>query len=241
MKIIFFFNRTFEIKDISPFITKLLKRGDDVTIVNNNKFELETIKSDIKYYKTSEFYLNFSQYKNFNFETINYSSNKFLISMRMINSQLEYLRRINEVSSKLFKKLSYRYANKIFLLKIISKNRYPIKTKFIRKIFEKILELFEKLIFPNSLLHYIKKEKPNLIFISNLVNDNSLSQNEVIKCSKKLNIKVSYIVRSWDNLTNKGKINLPPDYFFIWNKYQNKEILNFHSHKNSKTFIIGLL
>lgn len=237
MKFLFFFNRAFEIKDVYPLIERLLAKENEVIVVNKTSLDTEYLKSDLKYLGTFELYLKLSKNPNFKFETLDYSSHSLLIFFRIANSQLDYLRRIHYISYDYFYKLSHRYSK----IKIIKRFSFFLKFNFVSTFFEKLLNLIEKFFYQKKLFKFIKISNPNNVIIANLVNDKPLNQNEIIKCCKKLKIKISYIVRSWDNLTNKGRMNLAPDVFFVWNEAQKKEILKFHNFKDSKIIIVGPL
>ena len=66
-----------------------------------------------------------------------------------------------------------------------------------------------------------------------------MKQNEIIKIADVLKIPSAYLVRSWDNLTNKSTMNLFPDYVLLWNDFQINELKEIQQNKISQPFKIG--
>lgn len=50
-------------------------------------------------------------------------------------------------------------------------------------------------------------------------------QIDYVKTAKRLGIPVSMAVASWDNLTNKGTVNVQPDQVIVWNNEQKREVV----------------
>lgn len=91
--------------------------------------------------------------------------------------------------------------------------------------------------YDNFVISNIKKIKPDISIFTNLVWPLT-PQTEYLNICKKKNIKSLYFVNSWDNLTNKGGLKSDPNFIFVWNKEQKKELKTFHNYQK-KIIITG--
>jgi len=53
-------------------------------------------------------------------------------------------------------------------------------------------------------------------------------QADVVKAARLLSIPVIFLAGSWDNLTTKGMIHVPPDRTIVWNEIQKREAAEIH-------------
>ena len=49
-----------------------------------------------------------------------------------------------------------------------------------------------------------------------------------VKAARELGIPCGFLVYSWDNLSNKGRIHVPPDRVYVWNDLQRREAVELH-------------
>jgi hypothetical protein len=68
---------------------------------------------------------------------------------------------------------------------------------------------------------------PDLLIVSPMI-DFSYGQTEYVKAARQLGIPSVLAVASWDNLTNKGVIQICPDLVLVWNNFQEHEAVTFH-------------
>jgi hypothetical protein len=97
----------------------------------------------------------------------------------------------------------------------------------------------EKVTYSKNLVKFLTLVKPDVVIFNQLLRQINVTQNEIIKACDFLKIPSCYIVKSWDNLTNKAFMNLHPDHIFVWNSYQKKELRKFHYISNSEIHIVG--
>lgn len=236
MKLSFFFNRDFEIKDCPSLIRQLLINDHHVNIYVRKYYKFKQDSQNTKIYGTKELYDEFSTHKNFSHNQIKFKSFNFIIALRVFLTLLEYISRGSD-----FAQLKKRWINKNYLLGFFDSINYLLNFNFIFNFFQFLTNKIEHLFLDRRILEVMRFDSPDAIILCSLLNDTSLTLNEVIKCAKKRNIKVYYIVRSWDNLTNKAYMNIKPDCFFIWNKFQLEELKTFQRSNKENKIITGAL
>jgi hypothetical protein len=74
---------------------------------------------------------------------------------------------------------------------------------------------------------FLQERTPDVLLLTPLVEPGSI-QVDYIKCARALGIPSALCVASWDNLTNKGLMRLPPDQVFVWNQFQRDEAVELH-------------
>lgn len=229
-KIGIFINRDFEIRDLEFTIDQLLKNSHKVEILYNTKTKNKT---GIKYFDVERIIEKFKGLENFEISYYDHKINRILSISRLVHSIYCYYSRENSFT-KLFKR--FALDNKIFFF---YKFRY-VFDNFIFKYFFKIINIFlEKIFINKKLINLVKEKKINKIMITALVQDSRMPQTDLVKIAKVLGIPSIYLVRSWDNLTNKAVMNIFPDQIYVWNNFQKEEIKKFHKNEISKIFVVG--
>ncbi len=102
-----------------------------------------------------------------------------------------------------------------------------------------MLRRLEKSIPVNEeIKNFLEKEKPDIFLITPLI-DFGAAQLEWLKAAKELGIRTVLCVASWDNLTNKGLIQIEPDVVIVWNEFQKEEAVKLHRISEDKVFTTG--
>jgi hypothetical protein len=78
-----------------------------------------------------------------------------------------------------------------------------------------------------GVLELIRTTAPDVVLVSPLLKQ-LLHQTEIVKAAQALGIPVGFLVYSWDNLSNKGRVHVPPDRTFVWNERQRQEAIELH-------------
>jgi len=91
---------------------------------------------------------------------------------------------------------------------------------------------------PKQIKNALKEFNPDVFLITPLV-DFGASQLDWLKSAKELGIRTCLCVGSWDNLTNKGLIQIEPEAVIIWNHHQAVELKELHRLSRSQVFITG--
>lgn len=103
----------------------------------------------------------------------------------------------------------------------------------------RVLRSLDKLFNPSKeIIHIISFFNPDLFLITPLV-DFGATQLDWLKAAKQLRIRNGLCVASWDNLTNKGLIQIEPDAIFVWNEIQKREVTELHKVTRSKIIVTG--
>jgi hypothetical protein len=82
------------------------------------------------------------------------------------------------------------------------------------------------------------KFSPDLVVVSPYVNFGS-REVDVVKAARVRGIPTVLAVASWDNLTNKGVIQVPTDYVAVWNSHMAKEAVSLHDVARERIWITG--
>ena len=79
-----------------------------------------------------------------------------------------------------------------------------------------------------GIVELIRGERPDVVLVSPLVKQD-FDQTEVVKAARSLGVRTAFLVYSWDNLSNKGRVHVPPDRTFVWNDLQRREAVELHA------------
>ncbi len=84
----------------------------------------------------------------------------------------------------------------------------------------------------------IERTRPDLVVASPLVNFGS-REVEVVKAARRRKIPVLLPVASWDNLTNKGRLQVMPDQVAVWNDRMAEEAVKLHGVPRRRVQRVG--
>jgi hypothetical protein len=84
---------------------------------------------------------------------------------------------------------------------------------------------------------YVRGERPDLLIVSPLVR--TTSQAHFVRAARSLGIRSALLVRSWDNLTNRGLIRELPDCVYVWNEDQRREATELHGVPEERVVVTG--
>lgn len=101
------------------------------------------------------------------------------------------------------------------------------------------LELAEELI-PSERYYelFIRSHAPDVILITPLIDFGSY-QTDYVKSAHRLGIPIVFAPFSWDNLTNRGLVRIPPDRVLVWNDHQRREAVTYHGVDADDIVITG--
>jgi len=86
----------------------------------------------------------------------------------------------------------------------------------------------------------VESERPDVLLVTPLVDIGS-DQVDYVKAAHALGIRSVLPVLSWDNLTNKGLIRVPPDRVLVWNEAQKIEAVTMHGTDPSTVVVTGAM
>lgn len=101
------------------------------------------------------------------------------------------------------------------------------------------LELAEALI-PSERYYelFIRSHAPDVILITPLIDFGSY-QTDYVKSAHALGIPMAFLPFSWDNLTNRGLVRIPPDRALVWNEHQKREAVTYHDVPEQDIVVTG--
>ncbi len=78
-----------------------------------------------------------------------------------------------------------------------------------------------------GLLRFLRRAQPDLVMVTPMV-DFLYGQTDAVKAAKALGVPTLLGVASWDNLTNKGLVQVQPHRTLVWNEVQVREAVEMH-------------
>lgn len=93
---------------------------------------------------------------------------------------------------------------------------------------------------PSDPLHheFICRDRPDVVLVTPGVHFGS-AQADFIKSARAAGISVWMLVFSWDNLSTKGALHVPPDLMFVWNERQRTEAAALHGFPPERVVVVG--
>src|SRR4029079_19052506 len=91
---------------------------------------------------------------------------------------------------------------------------------------------------PPRALAFLRDERPDVLLITPLIGFGTY-QADLVRAAKRHGIPVSFPVRSWDNLTNKGLLRDAPDQVLVWNDLQKREAIDLHGVPPASVVVTG--
>lgn len=91
---------------------------------------------------------------------------------------------------------------------------------------------------PKTIRAQIEAERPDCILVTPLL-DFGPTQVEYVKLARAMGIPSALLVASWDNLTNKGLIQVVPDRVVVWNHHQAAEARELHGIPAERIVVTG--
>ena len=85
---------------------------------------------------------------------------------------------------------------------------------------------------------FIREQAPDVVLATPVVARAS-TQVDYLKSARRLRVPAATCVASWDNLTNKGIINVQPDRVIVWNEAQKREAVSLHGVRPDDVRVTG--
>ncbi len=103
---------------------------------------------------------------------------------------------------------------------------------------KKIIQFFDyKTINKTKFKHYFDTYKPDLVFSTDIFHNDDV---HFLAEARYRKIKTIGMVRSWDNITNKGLFRVNPDKLIVHNDYIKKEVQRYQVFSNKNIFVSGI-
>lgn len=108
-----------------------------------------------------------------------------------------------------------------------------------RTLVKRALEIAESLV-PSEQYYelFIRSHAPDVVLVTPLIDFGSY-QTDYVKSAHRLGVPVAFLPFSWDNLTNRGLVRVPPDRALVWNQHQKDEAVTYHGVPAERIVITG--
>jgi hypothetical protein len=98
----------------------------------------------------------------------------------------------------------------------------------VRQALVRLMQVVDRIIVPDpGLIKALKEWRPDLLLVTSVV-EFRYHQTDYAKAARSLGIPTVLTVPSWDNLTNKGLIQICPERVIVWNAIQEREAAEMH-------------
>lgn len=115
----------------------------------------------------------------------------------------------------------------------------PARAAIVRQAMTAVLDLVERSIPADpAFVEWLQGRRPDALLVTPLVDFNYL-QLDALKTARSLGIPTALLVASWDNLTNKGSIQIVPDLVTVWNTFQRREAETMHGVPPERIVVTG--
>jgi hypothetical protein len=116
--------------------------------------------------------------------------------------------------------------------------RAPLSQEYVARLLRVAADI-ESAVPPSpQLTAFIEERRPDAVLLTPYVSPGS-AQVDAVKAARGLGIPTALLVFSWDNLSNKGRIRVPPDRVFVWNERQRLEAEELHDVDPERVVAVG--
>lgn len=85
---------------------------------------------------------------------------------------------------------------------------------------------------------FIAEQQPDVLLLGSATNPGS-PQLDHLKSARKLGIRTAACVLSWDHLSGKAWLRIPPDQVIVWNDVQKEEAVDLHNIPSGRVIVTG--
>jgi hypothetical protein len=109
----------------------------------------------------------------------------------------------------------------------------------VRRLFMRAVIGIDRLLPPSPAAEaFLASQQPDVVLVTPLVEPQSVLV-EYVKACERRGIPSALCVASWDNLTNKGHIRVPPTRVLVWNEHQRREAVDLHGVPADRVVVTG--
>jgi hypothetical protein len=154
--------------------------------------------------------------------------------IRALRDYVHYLQPAFDDAPRLVERASRRVPN---LLRVLVGRRGGSARR--RRFFERLLAYVERTIPSDpGISAWLAKHPVDAVLLSPLI-ELTYEQTHILKAAKKRGIPTAHLVASWDNLSNKGRIQIAADACLVWNRFQEKEAIELHGFPPERVIVTG--
>jgi hypothetical protein len=85
---------------------------------------------------------------------------------------------------------------------------------------------------------YLAAHRPDVVVLASLTQSRS-QQLDVLKAARQRRIPVAAAIMSWDHLSSKALLHMPPDQVIVWNDIQRREAVEMHGIPADRVVVTG--
>lgn len=229
MKILLVMRHALYLRNYESTISRLAAEGHDITLAFTpmQKFILPTLLEELT-----------AKYPNVKTAWLPHRSSQWYHiadSMRHLRDFLRYLHPQFKKSNKLRERAGRELPPTITRLFKIPLIGYPVMAT----VASAYMAFLERC-FPceTNALEFVRESNPDVFLVTPLV-DMTYNQQEYLKAAQELSIPTVLLVASWDNLSNKGLIQIKPDRVVVWNETQKHEAISMHGMPDEQVVVTG--
>ncbi len=89
-----------------------------------------------------------------------------------------------------------------------------------------------------GIVEFIRARAPDVMLVSP-ANLRFSEETDYIKAARSLGVPTAIPVLSWDNLSTKGLIQVPPDRLYVWNQHHLKDAVEIHGIARDRIEVVG--
>jgi hypothetical protein len=151
---------------------------------------------------------------------------------RALRLGLDYLR-YSDPRYESMPKLRQRARERTPLL-VLALARLPWRRTIVR-----LLELVEEAVPPQPAVDgFLRARSPDVLLVTPLIELGS-PQLDYVRAARRLGLRSALCVWSWDHLSSKALIRVPPDAVMVWNEVQREEAERFHGLGGDRVVVTG--
>jgi hypothetical protein len=85
---------------------------------------------------------------------------------------------------------------------------------------------------------YLTRHRPDVVVLASLTQSRS-QQLDLLKAARQQGMPVSAAIMSWDHLSSKALLHMPPDQVIVWNGIQRREAIEMHGIPADRIVVTG--
>jgi hypothetical protein len=124
-------------------------------------------------------------------------------------------------------------------IRVVFERFRPARSAVVRRAITAALDVIERSTPADpAFVAWLRERRPDAVLVTPLVDFNYL-QLDLLKAGRSLGLPTALLVASWDNLTNKGSIQILPDLVTVWNAFQQREAETMHDVPRERIAVTG--
>jgi hypothetical protein len=90
----------------------------------------------------------------------------------------------------------------------------------------------------DTALAFLRRQRPDVLLLASLTTSRS-AQLDHLKAARALGLPTGACIMSWDHLSSKALLHVPPDGVLVWNDIQRREAIDMHALPPARVLVTG--